>query len=103
MAKTIIAEGLQVIGNISGTADIDVFGHVEGDIVGSSIDILAGGQVSGSINVESAHLRGHLTGALKATSVEIHAGALCNADIDAKELETRKGATIRGTMSITFE
>lgn len=101
LAKTIIAEDLQVSGNISGTADIDVSGRVQGDIVGSSVDILAGGKVKGSISVEIAHLRGHLDGSVKAKSVEIHTGAVCHADIEADELETRKGATIKGDLKVS--
>ena len=100
MAKTVIAEDLQIFGNLSGTADIDVSGRVQGDIVGSSVDILAGGQVEGSVDVPSAHIRGRLDGSLNAQSVEIHAGAECNADIEAAELETRKGATIKGKLSV---
>ena len=103
MAKTVIAEGLQIIGNLSGTADIDVSGRVQGDIVGASIDILTEGHVEGSVSVSSAHIRGQLGGSIEATSVEIHAGAVCNADIKADELETRKGATIKGKLSIASE
>lgn len=101
LAKTIIAEDLQIVGNLSGTADIDVSGHVAGDIVGKSVDILASGKVTGAIEVAAAHLRGHLSGALKATSVEIHAGAICHADIDTTELETRKGAMIKGKLNVS--
>ncbi|WP_305511608.1 bactofilin family protein [Shimia thalassica] len=96
----VIAEGLQIFDNLSGTADIDVSGRVQGDIVGASVDVLAGGQVEGSVDVSSAHIRGHLNGSLKAKTVEIHAGAECNADIEASDLETRKGATIKGKLSI---
>ena len=32
LARTVIAEGLQIIGNLSGTADIDVSGQAQGDI-----------------------------------------------------------------------
>lgn len=103
MAKTVIAEGLQIFGNLSGTADIDVSGRVEGDISGASVDILAGGQVEGSVSVSYAHIRGRLDGSVKATSVEIHAGAECNADIEASELETRKGARIKGMLSIVSQ
>lgn len=100
LAKTVIAEGLQIFGNLSGTADIDVSGHVEGDISGASVDILAGGHVDGSVDVSSANIRGRLNGSLKAKSVEIHSGAECNADIEASELETRKGAMIKGSLCI---
>lgn len=101
MAKTIIAEDLQIVGDLSGTADIDVSGHVKGDIIGTSVDILTGGKVRGTIEVASVHLRGQLTGSIKAKSVEVHAGAVCNADIEAEELETRKGATIKGKLNVS--
>ena len=101
MAKTIIAEDLKISGNLSGTADIDVAGHVDGDIAGASVDILAGGRVKGAVSAASAHLRGHLDGSVQATTLEIHSGAVCHADIVAEELETRKGATIKGKLEIS--
>lgn len=103
MAKTVIAEGLQIIGDITGTADIDVSGRVQGDIVGAAVDILAGGQVDGCVEVSSVHIRGRLNGSVKAKSVEIHSGAECNADIEASELETRQGARIKGNLNIASQ
>jgi len=38
---------------------------------------------------------------VKATSVEIHSGAVCQADIEAVELWTRKRASINGKLVIS--
>lgn len=101
MGKTIIAEDLQISGNLSGTADIDVAGKVTGDISAASIDILTTGKVEGAVKVKHAHVRGQIRGSISANTIEIHAGSVCQADITAQDLETRKGATIKGHLTIT--
>lgn len=100
MAKTIIAEDLQITGNLSGNAEIDVAGRIDGDVKGKSIDILTGGSVSGSVDVTSAQIRGRLTGSLKAVSVELQSGADLKADIYASELEMHKGAKMKGKVDV---
>lgn len=101
MAKTIIAEDLHISGNLSGTADVDLAGRVDGDISAASLDILTSGEVEGSVTVTYAHVRGRMSGSISATSVELHTGSRCAADITAEELETRKGATIKGRLTIS--
>jgi len=101
LAKTIIGEDLHISGNLTGAADIDLAGRVDGDITAASLDILTSGQVDGVVSVTHAHVRGHMSGSISATSVEIHTGAVCEADITAEELETRRGATIKGQLTIS--
>lgn len=101
MVKTIIAEDLHISGNLSGSADIELAGRVDGDISAATVDILTSGQVEGSIAVAHAHVRGRISGSISATSVEIHTGAVCEADITAENLETRNGATIIGRLTIS--
>ncbi len=101
MVKTIIAEGLHIFGDLSGSADIEIAGSVDGNISAATVDILTTGQVEGSIAVTHAHVRGRMSGSLSATSVEIHTGAVCEADITAEDLEARNGATVIGRLTIT--
>lgn len=101
MAKTTIAEDLVITGNLSGTADIEVAGKIDGDVAGTSVDILTDGNISGSVKAKSAHIRGKLSGALTATNVELHEGANCVADISAQDMEMHKGASVKGALTIS--
>jgi cytoskeletal protein CcmA (bactofilin family) len=94
MEKTIISADLKITGNLSGKAEIDVAGSIDGDVEGKSIDILTSGSVSGAVKVTTANIRGRLAGSLEAETVVLHPGADVKADISARELEIQKGAKI---------
>ena len=101
MEKTIISEDLTITGNISGKAEIDVAGRIDGDVEGKSIDILASGSVSGTVKVTTAHIGGRLAGSLDAKSVELQSGADVTADISTEDLEMQKGVTIKGHLQVS--
>ena len=101
MGKTIISDDLKITGNLSGKAEIDVAGRIDGDVEGISIDILTSGSVSGAVRVTTAQIRGHLTGSLKAETVEFQSGADVKADISANDLEMQKGARVRGKLDVS--
>ena len=75
MERTMISEDLTITGNLSGKAEIDVAGRIDGDVEGKSIDILASGSVSGTVKVTTALIGGRLAGSLDAKSVELQSGA----------------------------
>ncbi|WP_380055458.1 polymer-forming cytoskeletal protein [Falsihalocynthiibacter sp. SS001] len=101
MSKTIIAEDLVITGNLSGSAEIEVAGTIEGDVTGTTLDILSDGNITGAVKTQTAHIRGTLKGSLTATMVEVHSGANCVADISAKDMEMHKGASIKGALVIS--
>ena len=101
MEKTLISEDLKITGNVSGSAEIDVAGRIDGDVEGTSIDILRGGSVTGAVNATTAQIRGKLSGSLQAGTVELHAGAEVTADITAKDLQMQKGVKIKGKLTVT--
>jgi cytoskeletal protein CcmA (bactofilin family) len=101
VGKSVISEDLKITGNVSGNADIDVAGHIDGDVDGNSIDILTGGSVSGTVRVTSANVRGRLAGSINAETVELHSGADVTADISARNLEMQKGAKIKGKLNVS--
>ena len=101
MEKTLISEDLKITGNLSGKAEIDVAGSIDGDVEGKSIDILTSGSVSGAVKVTTAHLRGHLAGSLEAETVVLHSGADVKADIITRDLEVQMGARVRGKLDVS--
>ncbi|MEP2028688.1 MAG: polymer-forming cytoskeletal protein [Paracoccaceae bacterium] len=101
MEKTTISADLRITGNLSGKAEIDVTGSIDGDVEGKSIDILTGGSVSGAVKVSTAHIRGRLAGSLEAETVELHSGADVKADIITRDLEVQNGAKIVGKLDVS--
>ena len=101
MEKTIISADLKITGNLSGKAEIDIAGSIDGDIEGKSIDILSGGSVSGAVKVTKAHSRGRLAGSLEAETVVLHSGADVKADIITRDLEVQMGARVRGKLDVS--
>ncbi len=104
MSKTIIAEDLTITGDLSSSATtVDIAGKVTGDINAKAVDILVGGTVQGNVKATSAQVRGTLSGTLKADDVELHTDARVEADVTAKQLESHKGARLKGKIAISGE
>lgn len=101
MGKTTISEDLTITGNLSGSAEIEIAGRIDGDVDGKSIYILESGSVSGAVKVELAQIRGQLAGSLSADTVEVQSGADIKASISAEVLEIQKGARLKGKLNIS--
>jgi len=55
------------------------------------------------VKATSAQVRGTLSGTLKADDVELHTDARVEADVTAKQLESHKGARLKGKIAISGE
>ncbi|MCR5194370.1 MAG: polymer-forming cytoskeletal protein [Alphaproteobacteria bacterium] len=61
-SPTIIGAGCKMTGNINTDHNVQIHGHVVGDIVAETVVIGRGGLVEGKINAETLFLHGTLTG-----------------------------------------
>src|SRR3546814_7956196 len=66
---SIISADLRITGNLKSDGDIQVDGHVEGDIDSATLTVGEGAHVKGHISCESVRVCGTVDGAVKAKSV----------------------------------
>jgi len=91
-----ISSALKVTGQLESDEDIQVDGHVEGDIRARKVTIGAGATVKGTIFGEDVEVSGTVTGKIEATSVVLSKTARMSGDVIHKALQIEKGAYVDG-------
>lgn len=95
---SIISADLRITGNLKSDGDIQVDGHVEGDIDSATLTVGEGAHVKGHISCESVRVCGTVDGAVKAKSVVMAKTARVIGDIIHDSLAIEAGAFIEGNI-----
>lgn len=93
---SLIAEGVQIRGDMATDGDLHLDGSVEGDLKVGQLTIGESGQVSGSIEADSIEVRGRVTGTISARRVRLLATSRVHGDISHGELSIESGAHFEG-------
>ena len=91
-----ISSALKVTGQLESDEDIQIDGHIEGDIRARKVTIGAGATVKGTVFGEDVEVSGTVTGKIEATSVVLSKSARMSGDVIHKALQIEKGAYIDG-------
>ncbi|HEY9548785.1 MAG TPA: polymer-forming cytoskeletal protein [Kiloniellaceae bacterium] len=95
---SIISADLRITGNLKSDGDIQVDGHVEGDIDSATLTVGEGAHVKGHISCETVRVCGTVDGAVKAKSVVMAKTARVIGDIIHDSLAIEAGAFIEGNI-----
>ena len=95
---TVIGRGAHVRGRIVGDADLEIHGHVEGDVtVGGELLVEAHGLILANLSARRMVIRGAVKGDLTAEdAVLLEDGARVVGDIRAPRVAIAPGALVRG-------
>lgn len=93
---SIIAAGVRIVGDIITQGEIQIDGHVEGDISCATLVVGEGAHVAGEVNAEHVRVHGKLTGKIDAAQVRIARSAHVVGDITHESLEIEAGAYLEG-------
>ena len=91
-----ISAALKVTGQLESEEDIQVDGHIEGDIRARKVTIGTGASVKGTVFGQDVELSGTVTGKIEATSVVLSKSARMSGDVVHQTLQIEKGAYIDG-------
>jgi len=91
-----ISSALKITGQLESDEDVQIDGHIEGDIRARKVTIGAGATVKGTVFGEDVELSGTVTGKIEATSVVLSKTARMSGDVVHKALQIEKGAYIDG-------
>jgi cytoskeletal protein CcmA (bactofilin family) len=96
--RTVLGRGTRVRGRITGGQDLEIHGHVEGEIAASGeVSVESTGTVSSSIAAHSIVVRGAVRGDLTAEdSVHLEDGARVVGDVRAPRIAIAQGALVKG-------
>ena len=105
--QTVIGQSAVVVGNIVSRDQVQLKGHVVGniDVNGSpnaQLSVLSKAHVEGDISAQQAVVNGVVTGNIASTGrVELHAGAQVKGNISYSTMAIEHGAQLYGMMSNT--
>jgi len=93
---SLIAEGVQIRGDIATVGDLHLDGEVEGDLKAGVLTIGESGGVVGTIQADCVEVRGRVSGSISARQVRLWPTAHVDGDISHSELAIEAGAHFEG-------
>jgi len=95
-ATSSISSGLSIFGKIVGQGKLAIFGHVEGEVHASTVQIGDGAQVEGDIVAEELTIGGRVKGTIRANRVKLNSTAVVEGDIYHRSLAIEENAQFEG-------
>jgi len=92
-----ISSAVTVIGKISGSGAVQVFGRVEGELQASNILIYDGAEVEGNVVADELTVGGRVKGTIHANRVKLNSTADVQGDIFHRSLAIEENARFEGT------
>jgi cytoskeletal protein CcmA (bactofilin family) len=98
----VISSGIQVRGNISGSGDLMVEGHLEGHIVlPDAVSVQESGTVIADVQIRELTVHGKMNGSAEATEkISVSLGAVYVGDLRAPRILLEDGALFRGNIEM---
>ncbi|HEY5607685.1 MAG TPA: polymer-forming cytoskeletal protein [Alphaproteobacteria bacterium] len=93
---SIIAADMKLVGDVTSEGEIQIDGHVEGDVRCGSITVGQSGVIKGAVRADGALVRGRITGEISARSVSLTKTAHVLGDVLHESLTVEPGAYIDG-------
>jgi cytoskeletal protein CcmA (bactofilin family) len=91
-----IGEDLKIVGNVSSKGEIQLEGHVQGDVSCVALVLGESAKLEGNVTAEDVVIRGHLTGSVRALRVTLQSMAHIEGDIYHQSLAMEQGAFFEG-------
>jgi cytoskeletal protein CcmA (bactofilin family) len=98
-----IGKSVVIKGELSGSEDLYVDGHVEGSIQlkGNALTIGPNGQVKASVEAKAIVVQGKLEGNVQASDkVELRKSAVVSGDVSTSRIAIEEGAYLKGKVDI---
>lgn len=95
---SVIADGVTISGNIVAGNDVQIDGHVEGDVQCAHLAIGETGRVTGAINADALVVAGKVDGPITVTRLDLQGSAQITGDVNYQELKIALGAKISGKL-----
>ena len=98
-----IGSGLSIVGKIVGQGKVTIFGHVEGEVHASAVQIGDSAQVEGDIVAEELTIGGRVKGTIRANRVKLNSTAVVEGDIYHRSLAIEENGQFEGMFTKTGE
>ena len=95
-SPSIVASDMKLVGNVTSEGEVQIDGHVEGDVQCGSLTVGQTGVIKGAVKADTALVRGHITGEITARSVSLTKTAHVLGNVLHESLMIEPGAYIDG-------
>jgi cytoskeletal protein CcmA (bactofilin family) len=92
-----ISSAITVVGKVSGTGAVQVFGRVEGELQASTVLIADGAEVEGNVLADELTVGGRVKGTIHASRVRLNSTADVEGDIFHRSLAIEENARFEGS------
>jgi cytoskeletal protein CcmA (bactofilin family) len=92
-----ISSAITVVGKISGSGAVQVFGRIEGELQASTVLICDGAEVEGNVVADDLTVGGRVKGTIHANRVKLNSTADVQGDIFHRSLSIEENARFEGT------
>jgi cytoskeletal protein CcmA (bactofilin family) len=96
--RSVIDPWLRITGNLEGEAELQIDGHIRGDIRCTKLVISKAASVEGNVTADEVIIRGRVTGIVRGNRVVLQEGANVQNEISYKHLCIEEGALFEGTV-----
>jgi cytoskeletal protein CcmA (bactofilin family) len=96
MGKTVICQGLKIVGNVTTEGEIEVNGQIEGNLQCPSLIISPKAKIVGVVTAERVVVDGTVEGPIHGGDVLLKSHAHVIGDIHHRSLAIQKGASFQG-------
>src|SRR3974390_793899 len=94
--RTVIAEGLKIVGTVTAEGLVEVNGQIEGELHCASLFVSRKGHITGTIKAEQVVVDGTVEGPIEGGSVVLKSQARVVGDIHHQSLAVERGAFFDG-------
>jgi cytoskeletal protein CcmA (bactofilin family) len=92
-----ISPGTSIVGKIVCDGAVNIFGRIEGEVRGASVNVCKGARVDGNVFAEELIVGGSVRGTIEATRVKLQSTADVEGDICHQLLSIEENAHFEGT------
>jgi cytoskeletal protein CcmA (bactofilin family) len=97
--RTIIAEGLKIVGSVTAEGMVEINGHIEGNVRCKSLLVSPKAAIKGDLEADCVVVNGRVEGNIRGSAVALRSRAHVVGDIEHKTLSIEKGAYFAGRSS----
>ncbi len=95
-APSIFSEDMRVKGSVISQGEIQIDGHIEGDVKATSLTIGDKGEILGEVVAETVIVRGKVKGSIRARKVQLASTSRVDGDITHTSLSIEASAVFEG-------
>ena len=99
---SVISKALKITGQLESTEDIQIEGHVEGDVRAVMVKVGGDAKVKGTVYGDEVELAGTVDGRIEARKVVLTSSAHMSGDVVHQDITIQSGAYIDGHLKPEF-